>query len=77
MTILLTKTSPQADQRTRLEDQLRRHEAAARDAAERGDIESSARSILALLDCERRQGAQGPQVLQLIKPRSASRDLIS
>lgn len=77
MTILLTKTSPRTDQRTRLEDQLRRHEVAARDAAERGDIEGSARSILALLDCERRQGAQGPQVLQVIKPRSATGGLIS
>ena len=83
MTMLLTKMSPRTDQpprtdqRARLEDQLRRHEAAARDAAERGDIESSARSILALLDCERRQGAQGPQVLQLIKPRRAAGGVIS
>lgn len=41
----------------------------ARDAAERGDVADAARSILAALDCERRAGGLGPQVLQLIKPR--------
>ncbi len=37
--------------------------------AEQGDIEASARLILEALDCERRAGGLGPQVLQLIKPR--------
>ncbi|MFM7549798.1 MAG: hypothetical protein ACKO8I_13220 [Cyanobacteriota bacterium] len=60
-----------------MEHQARRHEASAREAAERGDFETAARSILALLDCERRQGAQGPQVLQVIKPRGSSRSLAS
>jgi hypothetical protein len=41
----------------------------ARDAAERGEVADAARSILAALDCERRAGGLGPQVLQLIKPR--------
>lgn len=42
----------------------------ARHAAERGDTEASARAILALLECERRLASTGPQVLQVIKPRS-------
>lgn len=76
MTVLLSK-SPQATQRAQLEAEVRRHEQIARDAAEAGDIEASARSILALLDCERRLGAQGPQVMQVIKPRNANRGLVS
>jgi hypothetical protein len=46
------------------------HELEAQRAAEAGDIERSAQKILAALDCERRAGSVGPQVLQLIKPRS-------
>ena len=42
----------------------------AQQAAEEGDIERSAQKILAALDCERRAGSVGPQVLQLIKPRA-------
>ena len=41
----------------------------AREAAERGDLTASARAILESLDCERRSGGLGPQILQLIKPR--------
>jgi hypothetical protein len=41
----------------------------ARRAAESGDVAASARLILESLDCERRAGGIGPQVLQLIKPR--------
>jgi hypothetical protein len=41
----------------------------ARQAAERGDLLEAGRLILQTLDCERRAGSQGPQVLQLIKPR--------
>ena len=41
----------------------------ARQQAEDGAIEASARLILQALDCERRAGGLGPQVLQLIKPR--------
>lgn len=41
----------------------------ARRAAEAGDLAASARLILESLDCERRAGGIGPQVLQLIKPR--------
>lgn len=76
MTLMLTKAARDG-QHSRLDADLRRHEAAAREAAELGDVEASARSILAMLDCERRLGAQGPQVLQVIKPRSsAARDPI-
>jgi len=45
-------------------------DAQARSAAERGDLEAAARTILEALDCERKAGGLGPQVLQLIKPRS-------
>ncbi|MFN9645020.1 MAG: hypothetical protein ACK6BG_07860 [Cyanobacteriota bacterium] len=41
----------------------------AREAAEAGDLATSARLILQSLECERRAGGLGPQVLQLIKPR--------
>lgn len=41
----------------------------ARQCAEAGDVASAARLILQGLDCERRAGGLGPQVLQLIKPR--------
>lgn len=44
-------------------------EVEARRAAEIGDLAASARLILESLDCERRAGGIGPQVLQLIKPR--------
>lgn len=70
MTLMLTKSAREG-QRAQLEAEARRHDALAREAAQRGDLEASARNILAMLDCERRQGAQGPQVLQVIKPRSA------
>jgi hypothetical protein len=46
------------------------HAEAAELAAESGEIETAARLILKSLDCERRAGSVGPQVLQLIKPRS-------
>jgi hypothetical protein len=42
----------------------------ARQAAEKGDLLEAGRLILETLDCERRAGSLGPQVLQLIKPRS-------
>lgn len=41
----------------------------ARQCAEAADLASAARLILQALDCERRAGGLGPQVLQLIKPR--------
>lgn len=34
-----------------------------------GDVAGSAQLILQALECERRAGGLGPQVLQLIKPR--------
>ncbi|MBW4529967.1 MAG: hypothetical protein KME02_04665 [Aphanothece saxicola GSE-SYN-MK-01-06B] len=42
----------------------------ARAAATQGDLDASARAILEALDCERRAGGLGLQVLQLIKPRA-------
>lgn len=38
-------------------------------AAEAGNVADAAQLILKALDCERRAGGVGPQVLQLIKPR--------
>ena len=58
-----------AGQRSDLQRQAAAHEAAAEAAALVGDVETSARLILQALDCERRAGGVGPQVLQLIKPR--------
>jgi hypothetical protein len=50
--------------------QARQLDSRAADAAAKGDLSTSARLILESLDCERRAGGLGPQVLQLIKPRS-------
>jgi len=41
----------------------------ARISAQSGDVAASAQAILQALNCERRAGGLGPQVLQLIKPR--------
>ena len=60
----------QGPQRADLQRQAASHEAAAEAAAEAGDVETAARLILQALDCERRAGGVGPQVLQLIKPRN-------
>ena len=57
------------DQRPRLQSELASHEQQARTAAAAGDLDGSARAILAALDCERRLAGVGPQVLQVIKPR--------
>jgi hypothetical protein len=59
-----------AGQRNQLLRDSARHETAAESAAERGDLPEAARHILLALDCERRAGSMGPQVMQLIKPRS-------
>jgi len=37
--------------------------------ADSGNVTDAAQLILRALDCERRAGGVGPQVLQLIKPR--------
>ena len=42
----------------------------AQSAAEAGDLSSSGSFILKALEQERRAGTVGPQVMQLIKPRS-------
>jgi hypothetical protein len=62
-------TMPDPDSRQRLMRQAAELNERARIAAEVGDLEASAQAILAALDHERRAGALGPQVLQLIKPR--------
>ncbi len=62
---------PPADpQRLQLLNKAAQLESLARGAAEQGDLVTSARLILEGLDCERRAGGLGLQVLQLIKPRS-------
>lgn len=58
------------DQRPRLQAELDLLEQQAANAAEAGDLDQAAKSILAALECERRLAGFGPQVLQLIKPRS-------
>jgi len=57
------------DRRQRLLDKGAALDGLARAAAERGDTVEAARLILESLECERRAGGLGPQVLQLIKPR--------
>ncbi len=59
-----------AEERAALSQRMARLEVEGRTAAEQGDVASAARCLLELLDCERRAGHSGPQVLQLIKPRS-------
>ncbi|MFM7733249.1 MAG: hypothetical protein ACKO6F_07295 [Cyanobium sp.] len=61
--------SEKTDQRQQWLDQAEGFHQQALQHAEQGDFESSARLILQALDCERRAGGLGPQVLQLIKPR--------
>ena len=63
-------TAAASPQRADLLQQAAAHDAAAEAAAVTGDVEAAARLILQSLDCERRAGGVGPQVLQLIKPRS-------
>lgn len=58
------------DRRADLKRQAAAHEAKAEQAASQGDLAESARLILLALDCERRAGGVGPQVLQVIKPRA-------
>jgi hypothetical protein len=58
------------DRRSALLQEAASYDAAAKLAAEAGDASGSARLILRALDCERRAGSVGPQVLQLIKPRA-------
>ena len=59
-----------AARRQDLLDEAARHAASAQGAAALGEVESAAQLILRSLDCERRAGSVGPQVLQLIKPRA-------
>ncbi|MEX1317931.1 MAG: hypothetical protein AB1Z22_12515 [Synechococcaceae cyanobacterium] len=65
-----SRGSGDRDQKPELRARIIELENQARAAADDGAIEQSARAILAALDCERRLAATGPQVLQLIKPRS-------
>jgi hypothetical protein len=60
---------PDAAPRQQLEHQAAQLLQRAARAAQDGDTAQSARLILEALDCERRSGGSGPQVLQLIKPR--------
>jgi hypothetical protein len=56
-------------ERTHLLLRARDFDQQAQESAESGDLSTAARCILQSLDCERRAGGLGPQVLQLIKPR--------
>ncbi|MGB7564932.1 MAG: hypothetical protein WBM08_09285, partial [Prochlorococcaceae cyanobacterium] len=58
------------DKRSELLRQASEFSLIAEAAADRGDLAESARHILLALDCERRAGSLGPQVLLLIKPRA-------
>ncbi|MEB3158408.1 MAG: hypothetical protein VKK03_02980 [Synechococcus sp.] len=57
-------------QRRSFFDAAERFYADARKAAEEGNIDLAATLILRALDQERRAGGVGPQVMQIIKPRS-------
>lgn len=61
-------SSPGARQRLLLQAATLNEQA--RMSASDGDIDAAARAILQALDCERRAGGLGLQVLQLIKPRA-------
>jgi hypothetical protein len=63
------RTAASGEDREKLLRQAAQHHQEGRLAAEAGDLSTAARSILQGLDCERRAGGLGPQVLQLIKPR--------
>jgi len=65
-----SQQAPVAERRDDLMREAAAFSAAAEQAASSGEIEQSAREILRSLDCERRAGSVGPQVMQLIKPRS-------
>ena len=70
MTLTLAKPSVQAEERSKHLDAAARFFDQARLAAIDGRISDSASLILKGLDQERRAKATGPQVLQLIKPRT-------
>ena len=65
-----SQQAPVAERRDDLMRKAAAFSAAAEQAASSGEIEQSAREILRSLDCERRAGSVGPQVMKLIKPRS-------
>ncbi|MFZ0408084.1 MAG: hypothetical protein WAM11_08255 [Cyanobium sp.] len=65
----MTPASGLAEPRQYWLDQASHLAAQAADAARDGHVAQSARLILESLDCERRAGGVGLQVLQLIKPR--------
>jgi hypothetical protein len=61
--------SPEGNHRQQLLDQAARCHERGRLEAEAGNLNGAAQAILEGLECERRAGGLGPQVLQLIKPR--------
>ncbi|WP_010313943.1 MULTISPECIES: hypothetical protein [Synechococcaceae] len=65
-----SQQAPVAERRDDLMRAAAAFSASAEQAASSGEIEQSARDILRSLDCERRAGSVGPQVMQLIKPRN-------
>lgn len=61
--------SAESSDRRNLLDQASSLFEQARQSADAGDTAAAAQAILQALNCERRAGGLGPQVLQLIKPR--------
>ncbi|EAQ75764.1 hypothetical protein WH5701_02924 [Synechococcus sp. WH 5701] len=59
-----------SEQRSQFLRDAAKHESRAEAAAQRGDLVEAAQAVLKSLDCERRAGSIGPQILQVIKPRS-------
>jgi hypothetical protein len=59
-----------SEQRSQFLRDAAKHESHAEAAALRGDVVEAAKAVLKSLDCERRAGSIGPQILQVIKPRS-------
>jgi hypothetical protein len=59
-----------SEQRSQFLRDAAKHESHAEAAALRGDLVEAAQAVLKSLDCERRAGSIGPQILQVIKPRS-------
>jgi hypothetical protein len=57
------------DHRRQFLDQANGFNEQARLAADEGDVSGAARLILMALDCERRAGGLGLQVMKVIKPR--------
>ena len=68
--LILSRSDQAAEQRETFLRAASKFFEQARQVAEDGEISKAGSLILKALDQERRAGSAGPQVLQLIKPRS-------